>query len=599
MIKFLTTLFFLIAIVNAAPNDKQTCYTVQLLSSYKSDTNPDLNEEEYPKDCKVMTLDRAQTVRCGCFDTYTPAQQRMNELKDTYNQALVVMTYKHRFKNKDVACSIKPDSIVESATSDKSTQTINADVEDDLSLDAITEVNTTIDTSKYTLSNENLTNNSNGLSLTEALEILKSQNLEIQAAKIDVEAAKANEGSASGMNWGKLTLQQDVARSNDALNVFGFKLTSREAAFADFGFDEFLSQMPSLFTPGGSDALLATQPNKLNYPGNRNFFQTKLKYEVPLFAGFTISSYEEIMQEMSKMKQLEKDKIVNEKIYQLRKSYYDVALLDTSIAHLNIVLNNINTLENTTQTMIDVGYAKKVDLLEVQAKKGNVERLLVQMKASKELLLQYISFLLNKKVTEIKTPAFDVPMPHYTDDEIMKTNLDIKRAATGLEIRRSMQGAAESAFYPTVGAFGEISTADDTFLGDANDHRAYTVGARLSWNLFNGGADSSKLEKAKLERLKMSSQVALAKEGIALKVAKIRTKIKSIDVEIASLKKELALANAIYENYEYRYKEKLVSMSDVIIKQSLQIEKILQLQQAKNKRTEAVFALEKLANGEK
>jgi hypothetical protein len=40
-------------------------------------------------------------------------------------------------------------------------------------------------------------------------------------------------------------------------------------------------------------------------------------------------------------------------------------------------------------------------------------------------------------------------------------------------------------------------------------------------------------------------------------------------------------------------------MSDVIIKQSLQIEKILQLQQAKNKRTEKVFALEKLANGEK
>ena len=71
-----------------------------------------------------------------------------------------------------------------------------------------------------------------------------------------------------------------------------------------------------------------------------------------------------------------------------------------------------------------------------------------------------------------------------------------------------------------------------------------------------------------------------------------------MDVEIASLKKELELANAIYENYEGRYKEKLVSMSDVIIKQSAQIEKILQLQIAKNKRTEKILALEKLANGE-
>jgi len=449
--------------------------------------------------------------------------------------------------------------------------------------------NTTMDTSKYTLTNDDLTSGQDGLALDTALEILKAQNLEIKAAKIDVEAAKANEGTASGMNWGKLTFQQDVARSNDALNVFGFKLSSREATFGDFGFSEFDGTNPNI---------LSVAPKDLNYPGYRNFFQSKLKYELPLFTGFAISSYKDIMKEMSKMKKLEKDKIENEKIYQLRKSYYDVALLDTSIAHLNIVMNNINTLENTTKTMIEVGYAKKVDLLEVQAKKGNVTRLLVQMKANKELLLQYISFLLNKKVTEIKTPKTDVPMPAYTDAQILKTNLDIKKATTGLAIRKSMQGAAEGAFYPTVGAFGEVSTADNTFLGDASDHKAYTVGARLTWNLFNGGTDNSKLEKAKLDRLKMSSQVELAKEGIALKLAKIRTKIKSINVEIASLEKELALANAIYENYEYRYKEKLVSMSDVIIKQSLQIEKILQLQQAKNKRTEAVFALEKLANGE-
>jgi outer membrane protein TolC len=301
---------------------------------------------------------------------------------------------------------------------------------------------------------------------------------------------------------------------------------------------------------------------------------------------------------MHKLKTLEKDKVENEKVYQLKKSYYDMALLNSSIGNLDTILKNINTLENTTKTMIDVGYAKRVDLLEVQAKKGKVQRLLVELKANKQLLYHYISFLLNQKVSDIKTPATDVPMPKYTDAEVINANLDIQKAKLGLDIRKSMQGASESAFYPTVGAFGEVSTADNTFLGDASDHKAYTVGARLTWNLFNGGIDESKLEKAKLNRLKMSSQVELAKKGIILKLAKIRTQITSVDVEIASLEKELALANAIYENYEYRYKEKLVSMSDVIIKQSSQIEKILQLQKAKNKRTEKVFALEKLANGE-
>ena len=581
MIKLIATLFFLISVSHAASDD--TCYTVQLLSSYTLQTDNNLNEENYPKDCRVIILGKTQTVRCGCFSKYSPAQKRLSELKGQYSKALVAMSYKHRFKNLPSASETVPKVVAPIAV---------APVVDDLSLDDVEENNITIDTSKYTLNEENLSSNEDALSLDEALEILKTQNLEIKAAKIDVQAAKANEGTASGMNWGKLSFQQDVARSNDAGNVFGFKLTSREATFGDFGFSEFNPALPQ-------DQLLATQPKDLNYPGYRNFFQSKLKYEVPLFAGFAISNYTDIMKEMHKMKTLEKDEIVNEKVYQLRKSYYDVALLDTSINNLSIVLDNINTLELTTKTMIDVGYAKRVDLLEVQAKKGNVQRLLVQMKANKELLHQYISFLLNKKVTEIKTPKSDISMPTYSDEQVLNANLDIQKAATGLEIRRSMQGAAEGAFYPTVGAFGEVATADDTFLGDASDHKAYTIGARLTWNLFNGGTDNSKLEKAKLDRLKMSSQVALAKEGIALKLAKIRTEIKSINVEITSLEKELALANAIYENYEYRYKEKLVSMSDVIIKQSLQIEKILQLQQAKNKRTEKVFALEKLANGEK
>ena len=39
-------------------------------------------------------------------------------------------------------------------------------------------------------------------------------------------------------------------------------------------------------------------------------------------------------------------------------------------------------------------------------------------------------------------------------------------------------------------------------------------------------------------------------------------------------------------------------MNDVIIKQSQQIEKVLQLLQVHNKRTEKIIALEKLANGD-
>ncbi len=431
---------------------------------------------------------------------------------------------------------------------------------------------------------------SNALNLEEALSLLTKNNLELKAASLDISIAQEKSNEVNAKNWGKLDFIQDVSRSNDAGNVFGFKLTSREANFGDFGAEEFMNN----YTAGKNP--YSTPPNNLNYPDDRNFFQSKLRYEVPLFTGFALSSYSDIMNKMVRIKSLNKKALLSEKRYELKKSYYDMALLESSLKHLNIILHNIERLENTTKSMIDVGYAKHTDLLEVEAKKGNVERLLFQMSANEKLLYHYISFLLNTPVTKIRVPSSDMIMLNMSDKDILSRNIDIQKASTGLQIRSSMLESKKSLYYPTVGAFAEVATADDTFLGDANDHKAYTVGARLTWNIFSGGEDSAKIEEASLEKLKMQTQLQLAKQGIALKLAKIRTEIESSNDEIASLIKELALADAIYKNYEGRYREKLSSMSDVIIKQSQQIEKILLLQQAKNKRNKEIISLEKLAN---
>lgn len=442
------------------------------------------------------------------------------------------------------------------------------------------------------LLNNSLLNASESMSLEEAIEILKSQNLEIKSAQIEIETALQDAKSASGNHYGKLDFIQDFSNSDDAGNVFGFKLSSREATFGDFGAKEFMDN----YMAGTPD--YTTPPHDLNYPDSRNYFQSRLKYEVPLFTGFKISSYENIMESVAKIKKLEKSQMVNEKIYETRKSFYDMALLEESISNLGVILKNINTLEAMTNEMIEVGYAKKIDLLEVKAKKGNVERLISQMKSNEELLYHYISFLLNQRVTSIKTPSLEIQMPSFSNSEILANNLDIQKANSGLEVKKSLIDVAQSSYYPMIGAFAEVSTADDKFLDEANEHQSYTLGARLTFNIFNGGIDSANVEKSRLEYIKTKTQVALANSGIELQTQKIRTEIQSYNNDIESLKKELILADEIYSNYETRYKEKLSSMSDVVIKQSEQIQKILQLQQTVNKRNERIFALEKLANGE-
>ena len=426
------------------------------------------------------------------------------------------------------------------------------------------------------------------LSLNEAITLLKEQNLEIKASSLDAKSAKNDVKLSQGYSYGSLDFTQNVVRSNDAGNVFGFKLSSREATFGDFGFSDF-----SLTNPN----ILSVQPKDLNYPGYQNYFQSKLTYAVPLYTGGKLSSYEKIATEMEKIKQLDTTKVTAEKIYETRKSYYDMALIDHSISQLKVIQKNIATLEGTTQQMFQEGYAKKVDLLEVEAKKANVDRMVLEMEANKKLLFHYLSFLLNQKVSEIATPFDDRASTAITEADVLANNSDLKKASHGLEIRSSMVDVAYSPLLPTVGAFAEASSADNTFLGNFNDHAAYTVGARLSWNLFNGGVDENTLEKARIDRLKTSTEVELAKKGIALQYDKIKTEIESLDYQVASLEKELNLSTQIYKSYEGRYREHLASMSDLIIKQSQQIEKIINLQMVKNQRNERIFALEKLNYG--
>ncbi|MDD5717285.1 MAG: TolC family protein [Sulfuricurvum sp.] len=436
-----------------------------------------------------------------------------------------------------------------------------------------------------------------GLSLPSALEILEHNNLEIKTANLDIQSAANDTAAAKGYNFGSLDFTQNVMRSDDAGNVFGFKLSSREANFNDFGFDEFLGQMSGL--PGNAQQLLATQPKNLNYPAAQNYFQSKLTYMAPLYTGGKLGAYGNISERMEQIKKLDAEQMKTEKRYELRKSYYDMALLQHSIDHMKTIHRNISTLEHTTQTMIQEGYAKKVDLLEVEARKANVERSISELEMNQKLLYHYLSFLLNEKVAEIELPATDYPLSTLNESTVLENNIDLKKASQGLEIREKMVDVAYAPFLPQIGAFAEVSTADNTFLTNLNDHKSYTVGARLSWNLFNGGIDGNNLEKARIEKLKTSTQIELAKKGIALQYDKISTEVESLNGQVKSLEKELELADQIYQNYEGRYREHLASMSDVIIKQSQQIEKVLKLQMVKNQRNERLFALEKLSNGVK
>ena len=424
------------------------------------------------------------------------------------------------------------------------------------------------------------------LTLEVALQKVRQNNLELFAAKLDEEIASFEDEATRNSSFGSLDITQNALRSNDALSVFGFKLQSREATFGDFGFSSAVPLNPT------------TQPTDLNYPKARNHFQTTVEYSIPLYTGGQMGAYQKITQSLKALKSLEKDQLQAQKIFEVKRSFYTLSLLEKHLEHLRIVDENIAKIQGLTIAMHEEGYAKKVDILEVEARKSDVERLIHQAKSNHKILLHFLSFLLNEKVSSIALVEEDVLMIQGSEKELLTRNHDVQKAYRGVEISHAQMDVAQSAFLPKIGAFAQYGSSDNRFLNDFSEKESYTLGIQLKWNLFKAGVDKAGLEKARVAFLKAKTMLSLAEQSSFLQWEKIVTQIEHETYEIEHLKKEYRLAQAIYENYAQRYAEKLVSIHEVMMKQSDEIGKMLKLREAQNRRNEKIFELETLISKE-
>ncbi len=431
------------------------------------------------------------------------------------------------------------------------------------------------------------------LSMREALGMLDKKNLEIRVSRYDEVMKKYDELAVEGKNWGSASITIQALRSNDAGNVFGFKLQSREADFGDFGFSDFLPCMGPT-PPAYCRDILNRQPHDLNYPGARNHFLTKFHYEVPVYTGGKLSEYKKITQKLYEMSKLDTRKLHDEKIFQVKKAFYNITLVERYVTNLRKIRRNMLKLKKTILEMKKEGYTKKTDVLEIEARLAKVDSMLNQAKLNRTLAYQFLSFLLDTDVDSIRKVDLLIHAPKVTQADIERMSLDIQKAKMGLEVARHAIATEKANFLPMVGAFAEYGSADNTLWNDFAKKDFYTVGMQFKLNIFNGGSDKAKLEKARVRHMKVATQVELAKKGIALKVRKLETAIDSLEFDLRSERKQLALAREIYRTYEAKYKEGLASITDVLIKQSIELQVLLEYLQVANKHSEKVFELEKI-----
>jgi len=408
--------------------------------------------------------------------------------------------------------------------------------------------------------------------LNEAL----NNNLELKAKKLDIDKARAKLKQAKGMDWGKFIFSEEISRTNNAMYVFGMKLESREATFRDFGFADFLGplgmalQNPNAFTPAAQNALLSTQPKDLNYPGSRTNFKTKFVYEIPLFTGFKLTYAKKMakLQVLANTYKYAQDR--NKLAVEVLKAYNGAVAAKYFISALKKAKQTTTAFVKMVKEFYAQGMATQSDLLQVEKRDSEVNAMLIEAQNKYALALAYLRFLTDdysiNGVGDFKIINFG----NKPVKELIKTALanrgDLKWMQKNVETMEAKVKFDKADKYPMVGAHLEYGWNDNTLdLSYKKDY--YLVAAGLKWNIFDKATDA-KVEESKIAAIQTENYYKYMKKGIALQVeqAYLNYKAKKAVVKEKITNKELA--EQILKKYEYMYKQGMISMPILLMKEA-------------------------------
>ncbi len=402
-------------------------------------------------------------------------------------------------------------------------------------------------------------------------EALKS-NFELKAKKLNIDKAKAMLQEAKGYDWGKLIFSEEISRTNNAMYVFGMKLESREATFRDFGFADFLANMPGLMAGTTSgDKVLSIQPKDLDHPGSRSNFKTKFVYEVPIFTGFKLKYAKEMakLQVLANKFKYSEDK--NKLGIEVLKAYNGAVAAKYFIDALKKAKETTEAFVKTVKAFYKNGMATDIDLLEVKKRDQEVNAMLIEAENKYQLALSYLRFLTDdNEITDVKDFKTLIPQ-NASLDMLKKVALenrgDLKWMQKNVETMKTKVKFEKSAKYPMVGAHLEYGWNDNGLNNISSDKDYYLIAAGLKWNIFDKSVNA-KVQKSKIEAMQTGYYYKYMQKGIALEVEQkyLDYKTKKAIVKEKLTNKELA--EQILKKYTYMYKQGMISMPILLMKEA-------------------------------
>lgn len=406
------------------------------------------------------------------------------------------------------------------------------------------------------------------LDFSQCVDLALKQNPGLSATKSQIAQAEAAVNQAKGTRMPKVTLSLNGVRTNDALNAFGLKLGQRNASFADFGFADFLSQMPGLL--GGTvpaSQLLAITPDALNHPDAVTNFNTRIEAAMPLYTGGMIEGYVQQAQSFMVAAQNGDQAARQQVIFHVLQAY-DGA--HAARAYVEVAKQGeiaAQAYVKMIDSLVKQGVVVKSDLLSAQIFQENVRIQLQQAQNGADSAVEELHLLLGMPLSE---PLDIGPRVEPTLLPGRVTELREQALANhpGINAMRAQLAAADgniqvakSGRYPQVGVMLRQDWNDKNLGFESS---SYTLGAQLSWNVFDAGVTSAAVNRATASKLELASRLQAAESGVAYQVGDAMRKADEAQKRLAVHELSVAQAQEALNLVEKRYQNGVTTLVELL-----------------------------------
>lgn len=379
------------------------------------------------------------------------------------------------------------------------------------------------------------------LSLNEAIAATLANNKNAQIAKLNEDIARANFRQTDAVFLPQVSLSYTAMTTNDPLNAFGYKLEQRSITQNDFN------------------------PALLNHPSGTPDIMTKLEVQQPLLNADMLYARKGAEKQVQSYQY--QGRRTNEYLtFEVQKAWLQLQLAYKAVSVLEEAQKTAQSVYKFINDHYQQGLIQKSDLLNTQVHLTSVESNLAKARSNIQNASDYLNVLMGTKTGVIYTvdeqAVSDLPVTDTTM-KVSDSRADFMAMQKAIEGSDMMLKSNEMSLLPKLNAFGNYQYNDAHLTGFGAN--SYLVGIQLSWDIFKGNTRKNKIDAQRLERNKLTEQLAQQKQLGQMELNKAIRDLSDTWSEISHDRAAVDQAAESMRILQNRYQQGLINTTDVLM----------------------------------